>query len=84
MTLGMNETYRLKGIRVTAVGIVSCSGGVGGSVALSTWLNPDEGILERITSVGGWTDTETGSDNIAPITPSLLSGWLNTVTGYQS
>ena len=65
------------------MGIVTGSRGVTGTVALATGLDPDEGILEGVASVGGRAHTEASADDIAPITPGLLLGGLDTVSGWM-
>ena len=71
----------LESIGSTASGIVSDSAGVGGSDSLSTWLDPDERVEEGRASGLSWSETETGTDDVAPVTLLELSSWLNTVTG---
>lgn len=58
-------------IVLAAVAVVAGSGGVGGTIRLTTGLNPDESISERVAGAGGWADTETGTGNVAPVTPLL-------------
>jgi hypothetical protein len=59
------------------VGIVSSARGVGGTIALTSGLDPDDGIDVRVVGVGRWADTEAGTLDVAPITP-LASDVLNT------
>jgi hypothetical protein len=66
----------LEGCGGTAVGVITDSGGIGSTVALTTWLDPDEGIEESVTSVGAWAGTETSSHSVTPITPFVLASWL--------
>ena len=73
---------RLKGIRVSAVSIVSRGGGVAASIALSTRLDPDKGIFQGVASVSCKAYTKTSTNHVAPISPSVLLGWLDTVAGY--
>lgn len=70
---------RLECIIVSAVRIVSRRTGVRGTITLTTGLDPDERVDESVTGVGGRTNTEASADNIAPVTPSLLLGRLDTV-----
>lgn len=74
----------LESIRETAVVVVAWRGGVGGTVALATWLDPDKGIDETVTSGCRWCDTEASADGIAPITPGCLSGRLLAVAAGVS
>jgi len=76
---GTGLRSRLERIRESAVGVKASSGRVGGTVTLSTGLDPDESVLKCVSGVGGWANTETCSHNVAPVTPCLLSSWLNTV-----
>jgi hypothetical protein len=73
----------LESIRVTAVRVVAGGGGVRGTVALATGLDPDPGIEERVGGGRAWADTETSADDIAPVSPCLLLGGLNTVAGWK-
>jgi len=70
---------RLKGIRAATMGVVSDSGLVGGTIALTTWFNPDESIKQRVVANNGWAAAETSANDVAPISPSLLLGGLDTV-----
>lgn len=67
---------RLESIGLSAVGVVSDGRGVGGTVTLTTWLDPDISVKERISGWSIWAETESSSDSIAPISPSELTGWL--------
>lgn len=58
------------GIWATAHRIVTGGAGVGGTVGLSSWLDPDDGIDVLVSSVGGWAETETGTLDVAPVAPS--------------
>jgi hypothetical protein len=49
-------------------------------VAFSTWLDPDESILEGVSSVGSRSDTKTGPNYVTPISPSKLSCRLNSIS----
>ena len=57
--------------------------GVGCATALSAWFDPDLGIKKLVISGGRRADTEAGTNNIAPVTPLVLLGRLNTVAGYK-
>ena len=74
----------LKGIREATVVVVSGCRGVRSTVALSTGLDPDKSILESIASVGRGADTEASADDVAPVTPCLLLGGLDTVTACRN
>ena len=52
-------------------------------IGLSTGLDPDEGVNKRITGVGGWSDTETSANDVAPITLFDLSSWLDTISACR-
>lgn len=54
------------------------------NITLSTWLDPDESISERVASVSGGSDSESGADNVTPISPSLLSRGLDSISGFAS
>jgi len=56
-------------ISLSAERIVSGSSGVRSSISLSSWLDPDESIEVGVTGGGCWEDTETGTLNVAPISP---------------
>ena len=58
------------------MGVVASSRCVAGSVTLSTRLDPDERVDQRVAGVGGRADTETSADDVAPVTPSLLASGL--------
>jgi hypothetical protein len=64
-------------IRVTAVSVVAAGARVASTVALSTRLDPNDSINKSITSVGSRGASETGTLDIAPVTPGLLSSRLN-------
>lgn len=69
---------RLLSVGKATVAVVSNSRGVGGTVALSTGLDPDDGVEEgRWETRGGWSETESGLVNVAPVTP-LLADVLDT------
>lgn len=78
---GSGLRSRLQGITVSTVGIVAGRGSVRGTVTFTTGLDPDEGILESIAGIGGRADTETSADDVAPVTPGILLGGLDTVAG---
>ena len=63
------------------MGIVAGRGSVRGTVTFTTGLNPDKGVLERVTSVGRLADTDVGSDQIAPVTPGILLRGLDAIAG---
>lgn len=58
--------------------VVAGGRAVAGTITLATWLDPDEGIEERVVSGGGWADTEACANDVAPIALLLLLGGLNT------
>lgn len=60
--------------------VVASRAGVGSTVTLSTGLDPDEGVSERVAGVGGGADTEPSADDVAPVAPGLLLGGLDTVS----
>jgi hypothetical protein len=49
-------------------------------VAFSTWLDPDESILKRVTRIGRRSHTESGTNDIAPITPGILLSGLDSIS----
>ena len=57
--------------------VVTAGAGVAGTVTLSARLDPDDGVDKSITSVGGRGASETGTLDIAPVTPSLLGSRLD-------
>jgi hypothetical protein len=59
------------------VSVVTAGARVASTVALSTRLDPNNGINKSIASVGSRGATETGTLDVAPVTPSLLSSRLN-------
>lgn len=61
----------LERIGVTAERVVTDGRAVGGTIRLTTGLDPDKGVDERVVSPGGGADTETGTVNIAPVAPCL-------------
>jgi len=52
---------------------------VGRTVALATRLDPDECINKRVASACRGAHAESGTLDIAPVTPSLLLRWLNAI-----
>ncbi len=60
---------RLEGILVAAERIVTIRAGVADTIRLSARLDPDEGIDEGVAGARGRTDTETSSDDVAPVAP---------------
>jgi hypothetical protein len=50
-------------------------------IAFSTWLDPNESVFEGISGVGSGSNAKASVDDIAPISPSKLRGWLNTISG---
>lgn len=60
---------RLLTIFMPAERVVSCRGGVAGSITLSTGLTPDKGINKLVSSISRWADSEAGTINVAPVTP---------------
>jgi len=59
------------------VGIVASSARVASTIALSTRLDPNNGIDKRIAGVGGRQATEPSALDIAPVAPLLLRGGLH-------
>ena len=59
------------------MGIVADSARVAGTVTLSTGLDPDDGINERVTGVCGRQATETSALDVAPVAPLLLLSGLD-------
>lgn len=59
--------------------IVSCSSGITRAITLSTRLNPDEGVLERIAGVGSRAHAKASADDITPVSPRELRGRLHAV-----
>lgn len=72
---------RLKSIGQAAMRIVSGSSRVGRPVALSARLDPDKCVFQSVSCVGGWADSEACTNHVAPVSPGVLGGWLNTVAG---
>jgi hypothetical protein len=71
--------------------IVTVSTWVADSIRLSSRLSPDESIDKRIVSGTGWSDTETSTNNVAPISPcgtetsdTVTSGINDGVVGHTS
>lgn len=58
------------------MGVIARRGGVGGTVTLTSGLDPDDGVDEAGASVGGRAGTETSALDIAPVAP-LISDVLN-------
>jgi hypothetical protein len=54
---------------VTAEGIVTVGSGIAGTIRFTTGLDPDESINVGVASAASRTDTETGTLDVAPITP---------------
>lgn len=63
---------RLKSIAISTVGVIAGRAGIRGTITFTTGLYPDKGIGQSVTSLGSWSNTEAGSLDIAPITPSTL------------
>jgi hypothetical protein len=63
----------LEGIRQAAVVVVAGSGGVAGAVALTTGLDPDEGVEQVVAGFGRGAPAEAGADGVAPVTPLKLA-----------
>ena len=60
--------------------VIPRGGRVGGAVTLPSRLHPNECVLQRVASVGGEGLTEAGANDVAPVAPLLLLGWLDSVT----
>lgn len=67
----------LECIRVATVSIVTSSAGVAGAITLSTRLDPNDGVDERVAGVGGWAHAKAGVLHIAPVAPGLLARRLH-------
>ena len=67
---------RLEGLLLSAERVVAGSALVGGTVGLTTWLDPDESIDEGVSSGASRADTETGTLDVAPVTPLLAETLL--------
>lgn len=65
------------------MGIITIGRGVGGSVTLSTRLDPDESVDQLIARVGRWAGAEAGVLDVAPVAPFVLTGGLVSVAAYQ-
>jgi hypothetical protein len=73
-------SYRKKlTIGLAAERVITVSRAVAGTVALTTGLDPDEGISQAVASAASGADTETGTVDVAPVTPRLAEV-LNGVT----
>jgi hypothetical protein len=70
-------------IGLSAERIVTASRGVAGAVRLSTRLDPDKGIDEWVASGGGRSDTETGSVDVAPISPGVTEALHGVATSID-
>lgn len=70
---------RLQRITISTMGIVTRSRRVGGPITLTTGLDPDKGVFQLVSGVGCRPNTETSAFHVAPVTPSLLLGWLDAV-----
>jgi hypothetical protein len=46
------------------------------STYLTTGLDPDESVDQRVASVGSWARTKASTLDIAPVAPCLLAGRL--------
>lgn len=68
----------LVGIRLAAEAVVADGGAVAGTVRLATGLDPHESVGELEASVSSGADTETGTADVAPVTP-FLTETLDTV-----
>lgn len=64
-------------LRKSAVGVVARRRGVGSTVALASGLDPDDGVNEAGSSVGGGASSEASTLDVAPVTP-LLADVLDT------
>lgn len=56
-------------IRVSTEGIVSISTRVRDTIRLSTWLTPDESIHQSVARRASWSNTETSTVDVTPVTP---------------
>lgn len=70
---------RLEGILLATERVVAGSAAVRGTIGLTTGLDPDERVDEGATSAGRGANTETGTLDVAPVTP-LLAESLDGVT----
>lgn len=70
---------RLESITISAMRIIPSGARIRSPITLSTRLNPDKGILQRVASVSGRSDTEASTFHIAPVAPGVLLCWLDAV-----
>jgi len=56
--------------------IITSGRGVAGTIAFTTGLDPDKGISELGSSVGGGAGAEAGANGVAPVAPLNLAGGL--------
>jgi hypothetical protein len=75
---------RLKCVGEAAVKIVTWRRGVGRTVCLPARLDPDESVLQWITSVCGRTHAEPRANYVAPVSPGELGSWLDTITACRA
>lgn len=61
------------------MGVVADSGGVGGTIALSSGLDPNNSINQGVAGGGSGAGAEACADDVAPITP-LRADVLDTGT----
>jgi len=67
---GTSLWRRLKGIAVAAEAVVSGGRGVGGTVRLSSGLDPNDGVDQARSGVGSGPSTESSTVDVTPVTPS--------------
>jgi hypothetical protein len=59
----------LHGVGKTASRVVANGRGIRSTIAFTSGLDPNDSIDVRVTGGGGGADTETGSLDVAPVTP---------------
>jgi len=74
---------RLESSFGTAVGIVTLSTGVRSTIALTTRLDPNEGVDQLVTSLCAWAGTKASSLGVTPVTPFDLARGLLAVTAWS-
>jgi len=67
---GASLWRRFEGIAVATETVVSGGRGVGGTVRLSSWLDPSDGVDQARPGVSRWSSAESGTVDVAPVAPS--------------
>lgn len=70
---GASLRSRLKGSSGTTVSVVALSTLVRGAIALTTGLDPNEGVDQLVAGVGSWANSKSSSLGIAPVAPFNLA-----------